>query len=112
MRVSTGGAPAASQIEVTRIYSLYRKDNLAGPVELVEGIEDMQILFGVDNGGELLVPSTYMDSSLVTDFRDVVSVRVQLTVNSVDDVGSSAADGILRRNFSQTVRIRNRLKKE
>ena len=79
---------------------------------LVEGVEDLQILYGVDTAGEDLVPSTYVDASLVTDFNDVVSVRIVLTVNSIDDVGSSDADGILRRNFTQTIRLRNRLIKE
>lgn len=94
------------------VYSLFRKEGINAPVELVEGIEDMQILYGVDTGGEALVPNSYLDASLVSDFRDVIAVRVELTVSSVNDVGSSAADGILRRTFTQTIRLRNRLKKE
>jgi type IV pilus assembly protein PilW len=94
------------------ILSLFRKEGVSAPVELVEGIEDLQVLFGVDTGGAVLVPNTYVDASLVADYRDVVAVRIQLTANSVDDVGSSAADGILRRTFTQTIRLRNRLKKE
>jgi type IV pilus assembly protein PilW len=92
--------------------TLYRKSDLDAPQELVEGVEDLQILYGVDTGGDALVPNTYVDASLVSDFNDVVSVRVQLTVNSIDDVGSSDADGILRRNFTQTIRLRNRLIQE
>jgi type IV pilus assembly protein PilW len=94
------------------ISSLFRKEGINAPVELVEGIEDLQVLYGVDTGGEALVPTTYVDASGVSDWRDVISVRVQLTANSVEDVGSSDADGILRRTFTQTVRLRNRLKKE
>lgn len=94
------------------VLSLFRKESLSAPVELVEGIEDMQILYGVDTGGAALVPTTYVNASLVADYRDVIAVRVQLTANSVDDVGSSDADGVLRRTFTQTIRLRNRLKKE
>ncbi len=94
------------------INSLFRKDGINAPIELVEGIEDMEILYGVDTGGEALVPSTYVPASGVSDFKDVIAVRVQIVANSVDDVGSSDADGILRRTFTQTVRLRNRLKKE
>ncbi|MBT4162160.1 MAG: prepilin-type N-terminal cleavage/methylation domain-containing protein [Gammaproteobacteria bacterium] len=94
------------------ILSLYRKDGISAPIELVEGVEDLEILYGVDTGGEALVPSTYVDASLVSDWRDVIAVRIELVTNSIDDVGSSAADGILRRTFTQTIRLRNRLKKE
>lgn len=94
------------------IRSLFRKESISAPVELVEGIEDFQVLYGVDGGGEALVPTTYVDASLVDDWRDVISVRMELVANSIEDVGSSDADGILRRTFTQTVRLRNRLKKE
>ena len=94
------------------ILSLFRKESLEAPVELVEGIEDLQILYGVDSGGEALVPSTYVDASLVSDWRDVIAVRLELTANSIEDVGSLDSDGILRRTFTQTVRLRNRLKRE
>lgn len=101
------------------IYSLFRKEGVNAPVELVEGIENLQILYGVDTQGEVLVPSIYLPSSGVSDFRDVVSVRIQVTANSIEDVSStnvdsisSAADGLSRRTFTQTIRLRNRLKKE
>ncbi len=109
------------------ITSLYRKDGVSAPVELVEGVENLQILYGVDNGGAALVPSIYLNAASVSDFRDVVAIRMQITANSIDDVGATQqfrdldddgdidaddVDGILRRTFTQTVRLRNRLKKE
>ena len=50
--------------------------NSVGPLveELVEGVEDMQLLYGVDedeNGGV----DRYQDASEVADWNDVVSVR-------------------------------------
>lgn len=109
------------------IAALYRKEGINVPVELVEGVEDLQILYGVDTGGAALVPTTYVDASLVSDYRDVIAIRIQITANSVEDVGSTQqfrdldgdgdidvddVDGLLRRTFTQTIRLRNRLKKE
>ncbi len=109
------------------VFSLFRKSGVNAPIELVEGIEDMQILYGVDDQGALLVPSTWVTASSVDNFADVIAIRVQLTASSVNDVGSTQgwqdnnadgvvnsddADGLLRRNFTQTIRLRNRLRKE
>ena len=102
------------------IYSLFRKDTVGEPVELVEGIEDLQVLYGVDRGGEILVPSSYVTASNVStdEWDDIVAVRIAVTANSVDKVtsddddASSEADGMLRRTYSSTIRVRNRLRKE
>lgn len=86
--------------------SLWRKTGIRAPVELVEGVENLQVLFGedLDNDG---VPNWYRPANTVTDFNEVITVRVSLTVNSVDDVGSNTADGLLRRTFTETVQLRN-----
>lgn len=102
------------------IYSLFRKDTVGEPIELVEGIEDLQILYGVDRGGEMLVPSTYVTAANVStdEWVDIVAVRISVTANSVDrvtsddDDPSSESDGMLRRTYTSTIRLRNRLKKE
>ena len=91
------------------IQSLFQQDGTSAPAELVEGIEDLQLWYGVkDSIAGTTFPGSYLDASLVSDFRDVVTVRIQLTANSVDDAGSSAPDGILRRTFTQTILLRNR----
>ena len=95
-----------------RVDALFRKSGLNAPRELVEGVEDLQIMYGVDTEGTALVPDIFMDASQVPDFNDVIVVHVEITVNSVDDVGSAEVDGILRRKFSQTIHLRNRLVKE
>ncbi len=102
------------------IYSLFRKDTVGEPVELVEGIEDLQVLYGVDRGGDILVPSSYVTASNIStdEWDDIVAVRIAVTANSVDRVTSddddvsSEADGMLRRTYSSTIRLRNRLRKE
>lgn len=108
--------------------SLWRKYGTDAPVELVEGVEDLQVLYGVDSDGDG-VPNTYTTANLVTDYTTVVTVRVTVTVNSIDDVGATKKptwgcigvdpngeqncidgqdyDGLVRRTFSQTFQLRN-----
>jgi type IV pilus assembly protein PilW len=102
--------------------SLWRKSGLEAPVELVEGVENLQVLFGVDSDADG-APNQYVVPNLVVDFNDVVTVRVTLTVNSIDDVGGRTApthgcdvqgcigeedyDGLLRRTMTQTFKLRN-----
>ena len=91
------------------VFSLFLKEGLRRPVELIEGVEDLQLLYGLATGGEA-APSVYLDASQVGDFGQVVSVRIEVTASSIDSVGASTADGILRRPFSRTVQLRNRLR--
>ena len=96
------------------------------PVEMVEGVENLQLLFGEDTDTDL-VPNLYTTASSVTDFNNVVTVRISLTVNSIDSVGASVPpslgclgaggfqdcisgevfDGLMRRTFTKTVQLRN-----
>jgi type IV pilus assembly protein PilW len=86
--------------------SLWRKTSLDKPVELVEGVENLQLLFGedLDNDG---IPNWYRPANTISDFTDVITVRVSISVNSVDEVGSNSVDGLLHRTFTETVLLRN-----
>ncbi len=102
--------------------SLWRKSGLAAPVELVEGVENLQILYGVstDNND---TPNQYVTASFVTDWKQVTTIRVTVVVNSIDDVGGTSTptqgctvqtcitgetfDGLIRRSFTQTIKLRN-----
>lgn len=86
--------------------SLWRKSGLNKPIELVEGVENLQLLYGVDLN-EDLTPDQYLQGNLINNWRAVITVRITVVVTSVDNVGSSADDGLLRRTFSQTVQLRN-----
>ncbi len=102
--------------------SLWRKRGIEAPVELVEGVENMQVLYGLDVDADE-IPNRYATANEVTDWLTVVSVRVTLTVNSIDDVGGTSApthgcvaqdciedlgyDGLVRREFTQTFHLRN-----
>lgn len=107
--------------------ALWRKVRTAMPVEMVEGVENLQLLFGEDTDADL-VPNLYTTASSVTDFNNVVTVRISLTVNSIDSVGASVPpslgclgsggfqdcisgevfDGLMRRTFTKTVQLRNK----
>ena len=102
--------------------SLWRKKGLEAPVELVEGVENLQILYGIDTNNDS-VPNQYVGANFVPSWTDVITIRVTVIVNSIDNVGSTslpshgcaiqdcitgeAFDGLLRRAFSQTIMLRN-----
>lgn len=87
--------------------ALWQKVGNAAPVELIEGVEDMQILYGVDTtlGDATSNANRYTTFDNVPNVDQIVALRVTFTVNSVDTV--SADDGQLRRTFTKTIAIRN-----
>jgi type IV pilus assembly protein PilW len=93
---NTGEAPLA----------LWQKLGTAAPVELVQGIEDLQVLFGIDttlNDG-IANANRYVTAPNVPDLAQIVSVRVTVTANSVDAVDDGER---LRRTFTKTFLVRN-----
>lgn len=89
--------------------------------ELVEGVENMQILFGEDTDGDL-TPNYYVDADSIADMEQVVSVKVSLLLHSMEnnvtggDLSmdynggtSTIANRRLGRVFSSTINIRNRM---
>jgi len=101
----------------------------AGAQELVEGVEDMQIRYGVDTDNPPdRVPNQYLQANLVTNFNNVVSVRVDLLLQSIEDnltnapqsytynskncpgdAGCPPADRRYRQVFGATIGLRNEL---
>lgn len=96
------------------------------PTELVPGVEDMQVLYGVDTNGTL-TPSEYVTADQVTtdnNWPNVVSVRVALLLRSpmgavtlppsatsynlLGTVITAPRDTRLRRVFTSTIMLRNR----
>lgn len=81
--------------------ALWRADNARGGVaELIEGIENMQILYGVDtelnttdcpavppatDKAGCYVPNYYVDASQVPNWQQVVSVRINLLAVSIEN---------------------------
>jgi type IV pilus assembly protein PilW len=100
--------------------SLFRTE-FGTALELVEGIDDIQILYGVDSDNDQSA-NQYLSSNNVADFDDVVSIRVMLLVRSIDDfvaeapqaysfngAQTTAGDRRLRQVFTMTVALRNRI---
>ncbi len=97
-------------------------------LELVEGIEQMQLLYGVDTNGDQH-PNQYMTGDLISDVKtdpinwyDVMSVRLMLLVRSesafvveapqtltYNGATANAPDRRLRQVFTTTIALRNRV---
>jgi Tfp pilus assembly protein PilW len=88
---------------------------------LVEGVEDMQVEFGIDTDGDG-VADRYEDAPSAAQLRTAVVARVYLLLRSLGEVVgytnsktyqlgqkaiASKNDGFLRRVFSTTVQMRN-----
>ncbi|MGV0035218.1 MAG: PilW family protein, partial [Candidatus Azotimanducaceae bacterium WSBS_2022_MAG_OTU7] len=118
--------------------SLWKKLGKTAPVELVEGVENLQILYGITTDGNL-TPNRYRRANEV-NMKDVVTIQVTVIANTIDDVGGSSAtthgcgiqncaytldggdlsaydgdpdnpngrDGLMRRAFTQTFMLRNK----
>jgi type IV pilus assembly protein PilW len=115
--VGASGQPALFKREL-RIVSA----NTAGLAnqELVEGVENMTILYGEDRGSLDGTADAYVTAANVFDMENVVSIRITATTRtledniatSVDDKGTLATgddDYRIRRDFSTTIGIRNRI---
>ncbi len=99
--------------------SLWRSDN-GNDVELIEGIEQMQVLYGIDTDNDNFA-NQYVVSTAVADMLTVMSVRLMLVVVSDSDgvtedaqvynyngLSITAPDLRLRQVFSTTIALRNR----
>ncbi|MGB5832395.1 MAG: PilW family protein [Thiohalocapsa sp.] len=104
--------------------SLYRMD-VSGPntrtEELIEGIEGMQVLYGVDTDSDLSA-NQYLRAADISDWSRIHSVRLSFLFRSVDDYLATDAqpyyfngaitnpdDRRLRSVFTTTIGLRNRL---
>jgi type IV pilus assembly protein PilW len=104
--------------------SLWRRRGLHDAEELVEGIEQIQVQYGVDTNGDVIVDE-YRSADNVADWNDVISVSVALLARSLEEYGSDTdqrsynlldevvaapADRRLREVFTATASIRNRVR--
>ena len=89
--------------------ALFVKNDAAAAQELIEGVENMQILYGVDTDATGGTPNYYISANNVTNMAQVVSIRITLTVRTLDGNLTTVGDGRIRRNFTSTIAVRNRL---
>jgi type IV pilus assembly protein PilW len=91
------------------------------PVELTEGVQDMQITYGQDTDGDFLADS-FVKADAVSDWSKVVSVQVSLLMRSVEDnvvtapltytfdgSQTTATDRRLYQVFTSTIALRSRI---
>ena len=117
--------------------SLFRETLRSGQVsdleELIEGVESMHIVYGVDPDGDK-VPDSYVpagDTALnsTDEWGSVIAVKIAMLVRTLDEYGQdldtndyqlndftfetpAAGDRFKRRIFNTTVLLRNRLLQE
>lgn len=98
-----------------RIWSLWRRTSRRADrsddrsSQLVAGIEDLQVLYGIDStpgdgsGPERYVAAPDVGASVVK------ALRITITASSVDAVSAQGGDreDLLRATFSQTIAVRN-----
>jgi Tfp pilus assembly protein PilW len=94
---------------------------------LVEGVENFQVLYGVDNAPSDGIADQYVPASGVVNFAQVVSVQIGILVYGVNATGTATDDAIdtdvqivagtnivpppdrrKRRAFNTTIQLRNR----
>ena len=101
--------------------ALFRREFNGVVEELVEGVQDMQVLYGIDSDNDQF-PNQYVTSDLVPNFNAVVSLRIMLLIHSIDDfvteapqrytfngVPTTPTDRRLRQVFTTTIALRNRI---
>jgi type IV pilus assembly protein PilW len=76
-------------------------------IELVEGIENLQILYGEDTDNDD-APNYFVDSASITDMAQAVSVRLTVVARTLE-TNLTTGGGRITRNFTSTVTLRNRL---
>lgn len=118
---NTGRVNAQNQpiISLFRLAAEVAPDNAE---ELVEGVEDMRMEYGIDNNGDGEADVYSAVAAVGTAWDQVVSVRVRLQLATVDDNvlaentafpglnGVPVTDRKMRQEFSAVVAFRNRLK--
>ncbi len=143
---AASGTPGNSSANLSRVYDtdavMYRLGNYryyiqnsgngtgpalwrttpGGSEELIEGVESMQLLYGEDTSANGTA-NTFVDASAVTNWVNVVSVKIALLMRTVKEYGETTDtntysllgtvvdpvdDRRRRRIFTATVEIRNR----
>ncbi|MCP3672106.1 MAG: hypothetical protein GY814_17085 [Gammaproteobacteria bacterium] len=100
--------------------SLWRYEFSNGE-ELIEGVEELQVLYGLDTSGDAF-PNLYVTSNNVLDPFDIISVRLMLLMRSDTGAGVEGAqsytfngqtvnvnDNRLRQVFNTSIALRNRI---
>lgn len=115
IRIGANGSPALWE------FDNYKPADANNPAEIVGGVENMQLQYGVDTNADRAVDS-YFTADLVADWNQVVSVRINLLMASPDNnivtspqtynynaIAVNAPDRRMYQVFTTTIGVRNRL---
>lgn len=121
--------PVGSEVMMFRSYTYYIRAGASGepalwrldnnmatsgnnPIEVIENVADFQVLYGVDTDGDgvanYFISGTAADVP-AADWLKVVSIRFNMTLESIDDGLTTSNDGRLFRRFTSTLAVRNRI---
>jgi type IV pilus assembly protein PilW len=109
-----------------RCRTLAEDDSTVREAVIVQGVENIQLLYGEDNTNDGVTNATrYVTAGNVADWDNVVSVRIGIIVNSQSPIATSdddvtytllgqtptaaGADRMRRRAYTTTAVIRNRI---
>ncbi|WP_439887517.1 PilW family protein [Pseudomonas sp. MBLB4123] len=92
---ATASAPAALGCRAWRYNSATGQWN-AGPnlQALVDGIDRLQVLYGIDTSGDSRSANQYVSANRVTNWNRVRSVRIAVLANSIDPVTPPPANNL------------------
>ncbi|MGR8950651.1 MAG: PilW family protein [Gammaproteobacteria bacterium] len=117
------GTDANNNPILKRMVGVDKNSGVTAIEELVEGVENLQVLYGEDTVGDDSVADTYVNAAAVTNWDNVVSVRISLLMRTVAEYGTETDtdsytllgttinptdDRRRRRVFTTTIQIRNR----
>lgn len=127
IRLNEGNPPQPSLYRLDNNQALSNDPAAPNPVELVEGVEDLQILYGVDTdtlpgAASDGMANRYLDAAAIaggaSNWLKVTSVRITLTARSLEDnmtlveryyPGTDSMDKRLIFDSVTLVQLRNRL---
>ncbi len=92
------GAPALFRLEFDRGIS-----GLGNPIELIEGVENMQLLFGEDTDGDG-VANGFVTAAVLSDPTQVVSIRVNMLFRSLEET-QDVADSTIQFDLTNGLMI-------
>lgn len=101
------------------LYSISLSSGTPVARELIEGVQGLQITYGIDTNGDRSADSLGNTAAAVADWTKVVSVQVSILVKSTKDNltsteqtesfnGTEVKDHRLQKIFTQSVTVRNR----
>ncbi|SNS26974.1 PilW family protein [Pseudomonas segetis] len=89
---------------------------------LIDGVENMQVLYGIDAGGDSTSVNQFVSADRVTNWGKVLSVRIALLATSIDTISPrppvrnfylldappiAPDDGLARQIFTTTIQLKN-----